>query len=869
MSRFPFQILLCVVLLLPLLGNAQFTDNFDDGDFANTPVWNGDALNFEVLDSVLHLNAPAAADQSYLFTASQSINDATWEFYVQLDFNPSSTNYAKVYLVSNQANLKNPLDGYFVKVGNTADEVSLYKQTDATETEIIDGIDGRVNNDPVNVRIKVTRDAAGNWELSSDTTGGTNYLAEGTVFDITHFSSAFFGVSCVYTSTRSTLFYFDDFVVTGDAFIDTLPPVIDSVLVISATTLDVKFNEPVTISSSQNLANYSVNNSVGNPSSAVRDVADSSIVHLTFMNAFQNGVTNTITISGISDLSGNTLLSASEDFLFFIADTTALYDVIITEIFASPEPQVGLPVAEFVELHNRSAKVFDLSGWHFSDASSSATLGSFVLLPNEYVILCAASDTSSFNVFGNVLGLGSFPSLNNSGDALSLKNASGKLLHFVSYSDTWYRDVLKQDGGWSLEIIATDYPCSGANNWKASNNAAGGTPGKINSVNGANPDESSPSLNYALVSDSLHLILVFDETLNATSAQPQNFSIDNDIVTDSATFVNEAFTEIMLTLGSPLQPNIIYTLTATTVSDCSGNGIGMNDSAQFGLPETSDSFDVVINEILSNPVSGGSDFIELYNRSQKIIDLKDIYIASIDEETGDTNAVLISTSYQLLPGKYFVLTENPQQVIPQYFTPNQKGVLEVAGMPSFDDDEDIVALFNRLDNNSVIDVVHYYDDWHFALIDDLNGVSLERINYNIASQDKSNWHSAASTVGYATPAYQNSQFGGNIGSTSTITLDPKTFSPDNDGYQDVLNIHYTLDQPGYVASITVYDDDGRKTREVVSNWLLDVEGSITWDGINADGEKARIGIYIVIVELFDLSGDVEKFKEVCVVAGKI
>lgn len=860
---------LFIALLLPHFLCAQFTDNFSDGDITNNPQWTGDNGNFEVLDSVLHLNGAAVPYQSCLSTSSESINNATWDFYVKFDFNPSSTNYAKIYLVSDEADLKAGLHGYYVKIGNTTDEISLYRQTGSTETEIIDGIDGRVNTDPVTVRVRVSRDNAGSWILWSDTTGGTNFITEGTVFDDTHFSSLFFGISCTYTSTRSTLFYFDDFSVAGAAFVDTIPPVIDAVLALTANMLSIQFSEWVEKTSAENILNYSVNNGIGNPTTAVRDAFDSAHVVLTFSGTFPNGSISTVSVSNIADLHGNLLASDTAGFLYYNAGAPDYQDVIITEIFPDPDPPVGLPDAEFIEIYNRSNKLFNLSGWKLSDANSSITLGFYLLQPGQYLILCPASAAFYYLQFGNTLGSG-LPSLNNDRDELLLKDASGNLLFYIEYSDTWYGDAIKKDGGWSLEMIDTAYACYANGNWRASQNVQGGTPGAVNSVNASNPDETAPSLVSVLVNDSMYLLLNFDEPLDRNTAlNTTNFSIDNGISILSPYFPNQGASQIGLYLNSPLQPDVLYTLTVQNLKDCSGNEIGVNDSAQFGLPETPDSFDIVINEILSNPVSGGSDFIELYNRSQKIIDLKDIFIASIDEETGDTNATVISSGYQLLPGKYAALTDNPQQVITQYYTPNQKGVIAVAGMPSFDDDEDIVALFNRLNNNRAIDAVHYYDDWQFALLDDANGVSLERINYNKPSQDKTNWHSAASTVGYATPAYQNSQFGESAAATSAITLEPKTFSPNNDGQDDVLNISYHLDQPGFVANVTVYDDDGRKIREVVNNWLLDSKGSITWDGINDDGEKARIGVYIVIVELFDLAGNSEKFKEVCVLAGRI
>ncbi|PIZ06663.1 MAG: hypothetical protein COY57_00780, partial [Flavobacteriales bacterium CG_4_10_14_0_8_um_filter_32_5] len=219
---------------------SQFTDDFSDGDFTNNPTWIGDTNNYIVNASFqMQLNAPAVADVMYATTPSGSINNAVWEFYVQFNFNPSSTNFAKVYLVSNQPDLKNALNGYFVKLGNTADEVSLYRQSGTTETMIIDGVNGRLNTTQVTVSVRVTRDNIGNWQLFSDTLGGTNYFSEGSIFDNTYVASSYFGVLCNYTSTRSTSFFYDNFNVSRTAFVDNVPPTIDSVVVVNSTNLDV------------------------------------------------------------------------------------------------------------------------------------------------------------------------------------------------------------------------------------------------------------------------------------------------------------------------------------------------------------------------------------------------------------------------------------------------------------------------------------------------------------------------------------------------------------------------------------------------------------------------------------------------------
>src|SRR4030095_1688382 len=142
-----------------------------------------------------------------------------------------------------------------------------------------------------------------------------------------------------------------------------------------------------------------------------------------------------------------------------------------------------------------------------------------------------------------------------------------------------------------------------------------------------------------------------------------------------------------------------------------------------------------------------------------------------------------------------------------------------------------------------IDELHYYDNWQFPLIDDPEGVALERINFDSPTQDSLNWHSAASTVGYGTPSYKNSQYTEqNIG--DEVTLSPQVFSPDEDGFNDLLSINYSFNAAGYTANVKIYDAEGREVRDLAHNLLLSQSGMFTWDGVTDKNEKALLGMYI-------------------------
>ena len=157
-----------------------------------------------------------------------------------------------------------------------------------------------------------------------------------------------------------------------------------------------------------------------------------------------------------------------------------------------------------------------------------------------------------------------------------------------------------------------------------------------------------------------------------------------------------------------------------------------------------------------------------------------------------------------------------------------------------------------------------------GLLSDKEGVSLERISFKTATQSSNNWHSAAASVGFATPGYQNSQFyESNVSSSALISIPNKTFSPDGDGLEDFLLLEYHADQAGLTANVRIFDANGRLVKNLVQNELLASTGSFKWDGLLEDQTKARIGIYVVWVELFSTDGMVRREKQICVLAGKL
>ena len=416
-------------------------------------------------------------------------------------------------------------------------------------------------------------------------------------------------------------------------------------------------------------------------------------------------------------------------------------------------------------------------------------------------------------------------------------------------------------------MVDTKNPC-GTNNWKASTHPLGGTPGNKNSVAGKNLDETAPRLTRIYAMDSTHLELFFNEAMDSTrlinNAQYAITPYKNILsVAGRAPFYNST----VLTLAQPIGFDTTYTLSITNAYDCASNQLQDYSSLEFGLPYQPENTDLAINEVLFNPGSAGVDFVELYNKSNKLIDVKNCLIAKRDDAGNISSYAWIAPDgFTLKPQGYLVATSSTQNIQQTYFCLNRENLVTV-NLPSLNDDAGNIML---LDNKGrIFDELNYTNNMHVPLLDDENGVSLERIDFNRPTSDLTNWTSAAASVGYATPTYKNSQYLQTQHADYTIQLQPKTISPDGDGYQDVMNINYTLNQTGYTGTLTIFNDAGVAVKTLFKNNILGTSGTYTWDGTLTDGTKVPIGIYVFYLEIFNLTGDTKSYKTVGVVAGKL
>lgn len=475
--------ILIFCFFVPAILSSQIVENFSDGDFTNNPVWNGTIGNFAVNASLQLQSKATATSKSYLSTPSEAFINASWESWVKINYNPSSSNYASIYIVSDRADISSECFGYYVQIGNTNDEISLYLQEGTKKTKIIDGADDRTNSNPAEVKIKVTRDADGNFALYSKLPVDADYILEGTTKNSTVQGSKYFGLLYSNTSTTGNAYLFDDILVSGDKFIDVVAPTWTNLEITGSNQLKLTFSEPMEFSN----AVFSVNNEIGNPSDKTIS-ADGTSVILTFSTDFEKGKIYTLTAERLTDLSGNLLGNTQKQ--FGIVEKPEAGDIVINEIcFEAAENG-----EEYFEIYNTSHKVIDLSQVLFTTRKTDGTMntGYFfpkneLLLPQQYLALTPSAD-SIRNVYLPLTGAVIVSSekwytLNNESGTFIIANATKDTIYDeIAYNSKWHHVLIKNDKGVSLEKINPILSGFDQKSWhSAASEVHYGTPGYKNS----------------------------------------------------------------------------------------------------------------------------------------------------------------------------------------------------------------------------------------------------------------------------------------------------------------------------------------------------------------------------------------------------
>ncbi|GHE46525.1 hypothetical protein GCM10017764_32170 [Sphingobacterium griseoflavum] len=498
--------------------------------------------------------------------------------------------------------------------------------------------------------------------------------------------------------------------------------------------------------------------------------------------------------------------------------------------------------SEYIEIYNNSSQVITLQHYTLQVGNFRVPLADYYLAPGQYMLLVDAAVAPKFARFGNVMPLRSWRALQNVAGSVSLLDKGHNVVDHVLYSNAWYELREKKNGGWSLERINPNLACNNSNTWRASEARNGGTPGQRNSVWNAqyNPTITFPSLQITDSRIVLHFAsptdgITFGNDTRIVFEPAENSIVRYELSTDSLVL----YTDRPIKWDEPTEirlQDILYCgqLTTTAVSIFRASPTRYND--------------LVVNEVLFDPKAGGDDFVELYNRSGRIINLRGWQIGQ---------HTISSEDHFIEVGGYRALTTSPDRLQQDYPHSVRENMIAMQALPAYPNTRGTVLLSK---NSTLVDSLFYQSTMHQPFLANVRGISLERQSSEEDTNSKGNFSSASTLVGGATPGYRNSTDVEKKVKKNSWWLDRKTFSPSGNGSESRLVFNYAFSERNPMLNLTIYDSNGRVVNRLIRNKSAGLAGEVIWDGRNEQGTLCPAGIYIYQSEIHTSEGHYQQFK---------
>ena len=644
----------------------------------------------------------------------------------------------------------------------------------------------------------------------------------------------------------------------GDIEVDLKSPTLSQIRGFDSNQLELTFDEALDPVFPLFQMNYDLEGI--EPESVI--LKNDSLVYLSFDQDLVQGKDYILQMKQIPDLSGNFLSDTLVNFTFYDPTDIPAKGLVINEIMPAPRADLDLPNVEFVELFHTGDYPYRLKNVIWANSRTQVKLDEFWILPGEFLILVPQNQAIVFELYGKVLELASWPTLLNSGDRLRIETDKGEKIDELAYATVNWGGTEFANGGYSLEVSNPFYACEQSEFLIPSKDLLRGTPGKINSNFDLTSDSEFPRLEEVYFLNSTMINISFSEPINPTSSIG-NFSLSPALSLDSILFFNSR--TIHLILNSEALPNQVYQLVINGISDCSGNESPNSDPIELILPIAAKKGDLIINELLFNPKTGSPKFVELYNRTDSYLEIGDWKLANLNE-LGEVDQVkrLAENRLQIPPKSYLSITTNTDRLKLDYPLSASGTFHLINTLPSYPISGGNVVLLDS--EETVMEMFPYNDDLHHPLLRDSKGVSLERISSETPISNPSNWHSASGIAGYATPGLKNSQLISNEFDGEILQIEPKVFDPEGSNGNTFTSIRYELDQSGWFGNFRIYAVSGQLIHVLAQNELLGVNGLFTWTGTDSQGRIVRPGYYVLLVELYDLQGNIKVVKETIVVS---
>lgn len=780
-----------------------------------------------------------------------------WQFKVRHGYLPSSANRWLFYLSSGGASDCQACTESALAVGvnltGSNDGLHLYQIDTSGVHALTQGIFNWENNIGTSTgQVKVVRLPNGMYQLWAASSSSSQLQLCETVQSTFIPAACYFGISYTYSSSQDRKLWIDDISISTKP-LQNVRFRVDTFYFVSSHRLLVHFNKPINPATINGNINFSP--AISNINF---DVGCQQVV-ISFPDDTES-ISGRLLLGQVRAWDGEVLADTAVPVSFI---KTQAFDVVFSELMIDPTPAQGLPAFEYIECYNRSNHNILMSKWSLSNGSSSVVLPDILLPTGEYLLLVAKDARGAFDMIKHVSYCLPSSFLNNEKGSLWLFNDKGEIMSYGQYRNSYIDEKYKRDGGWSLEIIDADNPCGGSDNWAVSRSLLGGTPGFPNSVAGKNPDNQRPYLCQLALPNDTTCILFFNEPLHPRSLSPDNYMISSLSHPVRVGFYQNEGRAIELNFDSYLQDNMSHSIALSReIADCVTNPV-VDTLPQIQLPQAPDSGEVVINEVLFETDDTLVEFIEIYNTTDKFLDAGSLFFCRTDTTTGVVEACTQPLPKGLLiaPNAYLAITNDADKLLKSYATPVSQAVFTWGQLFTLPNQGASLEL--RRGDDKIIDRVYYSPKLHFPLLLQTRGVSLERINPLVSGVDPGNWHSAAAAVGYATPGYKNSQ-AITVRKTNDrwLQLRNTTFSPNNDGVDDILVMDIISPEPAAMVTLSLYSADGRWLRHIAYQQYIGNETTFTWDG-TVNGRLLPPGIYIIYARLMSSKRILGELKKTC------
>ena len=403
--------------------------------------------------------------------------------------------------------------------------------------------------------------------------------------------------------------------------------------------------------------------------------------------------------------------------------------IVISEIMYKPAPRIDGRNLEFLEIYNSTPFFHDISSYQIVSANMSYTFPSATVIPAGAFFVIAAVPADVQSVYGIANVFGPYTGSLKKSDTLQLLDEQGAVLLTVPYSNVYPWPVAADGSGHSIVLASPTYGEEDPRAWDISD-IVGGSPGTMESFR---PSPLRSVMINELVAHSENTnILQFIELYNHSN---QTNDLSGCILTD-----DPATNKFLIPQGTLLLPRGFVSFDQTqlgfslnalgeTVYLIKPDGSRVLDAVQFEAqangvsfgrwPDGANAFyplasptpgasnsvvligDVVINELMYNPISGSDDdqYVELYNKGSNTLSLaKWQFTAGI--------GFTFPTNVTLAPDSYLVIARNPTNLFAKYPNLNSGNTLgSYSGKLSHNGERVALAMPQSLNGTNTIYVV--------------------------------------------------------------------------------------------------------------------------------------------------------------------